>query len=359
MQISNTLFRRLRAFYCILLLVFFSFLSCTPTCIQEDSDMLVYYRPVLLKDSIVWDKHNHSAFTSLVNYKNYLLAFRESEAHRPLNIDEYGTITVLRITDKGLNDKVELSDSNMDLRDPFFLEMNGSLLLFSGYNQIKNGVYQHSGTVYSSLSEDGWSDFKPIRHDVNHVIWLWKIRKYKDSLYGVGYLEEEQPILMKSTNGIDWTTVTTFNLRGILSEADICFLEDTMYVALRQDSPIGASSYWGKASYPFSDFKWKSMDISIASPELLIHSDSKQIFLAGREYVKENSSIRAFVSLFEISTDGMASRLYSLDKSMSWDKGYPSMLMFEDKLLMSYYSGREKETQVHLVLFRFEGIKTL
>ena len=32
-----------------------------------------------------------------------------------------------------------------------------------------------------------------ISHDVPHVIWLWKVREYQGSLYGIGYLEGEEP----------------------------------------------------------------------------------------------------------------------------------------------------------------------
>lgn len=41
-----------------------------------------------------------------------------------------------------------------------------------------------------------------VQHDVEHVVWIWKIRKYKDLYYGIGYLEREYPILLNSKDGV-------------------------------------------------------------------------------------------------------------------------------------------------------------
>ena len=213
--------------------------------------------------------------------------------------------------------------------------------MYCGYNQFVEGKYQHSGTAYSDLLDTGWTTFTPIEHDVPHIIWLWKIRQYDHILYGVGYLEGEKPVLLQSSDGKTWTTVTKFQLDGVLSEADICFSEDSVFVCLRQDTPVGSPSYWGISKYPFKVFDWRIMDVSVASPEMIIHPQTNQILLSGREYNFHNDdkpdSIK--VSLFSVDVNGKTERLHVFDTSKGDDKGYPSFLYIDGILYLSYYYG--------------------
>lgn len=304
-------------------------------------ELTAKYELSLINDEVVWDSNDHSAFTCLTEWGGQkLLAFREGAAHRPTNISDYGHITILQESEGQWVKIEDLLHQDMDLRDPFFVEIGGNIRMYCGYNQFVGDKYQHSGTVYSDLSDEGWSEFTPIQHDVPHITWLWKIRKYKDSFYGIGYLEGEKPVLLKSTDGIIWTTVTVFQLEGVLSEADLCFSGDSMYVCLRQDTPIGSPSHWGKSKFPFTEFEWGIMDYSVASPELLIHPLSHQMFLAGREYDYREDKKQILVSLFEVTAERMATKLHTFETEDLGDKGYPSMLLKDNKLYVSYYYGQ-------------------
>lgn len=319
-------------------------------CNKECDTKSVIYSFLLISDSNVYYNNNHSAFTCLTELRGHkLLAFREGAAHRPTSTEDYGHITILQEKNAQWSKIADLSHPDMDLRDPFFVHINGNLRVYCGYNQFVNDKYQHSGTAYSDLTGTGWTPFVPIQHDVPHIVWLWKIRKYDGILYGVAYLEGEKPVLLKSTDGKLWVTAAEFQLEDVLSEADICFSEDNMYVCLRQDTPIGSLSHWGVAKYPFTLFEWKTMDISVASPELFIHPLTHNILLSGREYDlrNENKPDSVNVSLFMLDINGKAERLHVFDTGANGDKGYPSFLYKNGILYLSYYYGNSL-TQVNI-----------
>ena len=76
----------------------------------------------MYSDQCIYNNGNHSAFTCLTEYKgNKYLAFREGIGHRPVNTDHYGIITILSEKDSVWSPLAKLSNSDMDLRDPFFL----------------------------------------------------------------------------------------------------------------------------------------------------------------------------------------------------------------------------------------------
>ena len=242
------------------------------------------YTFALQNQSVVYDNSSHAAFTSIYdNNGTLMMAFREGTAHRPASESEYGSIKLL--TQNGLDWGVSatISDATKDLRDPFITEIDGHLRMYIGYNTFESGVYQHSGTVYSDYIHGNWSEVKAVNHDLGHIAWLWKVRKYNDRYYSVAYLEGEKPALLVSDDGINWTTLTLFDLEGILTEADMCLVGDNMYVCLRKDTPVSDPAYWGVAPFPFTDFIWSEMERHIESPELLWLPFSEKLLLAGRD----------------------------------------------------------------------------
>ena len=239
-----------------------------------------------------------------------------------------------------------IRDATKDLRDPFLIEVDGKLRAYIGYNTFEGDRYQHSGSVYSDFENGEWSDVKAITHDVPHIVWLWKVRKYEDKYYSVAYLEGELPALLFSKDGITWKIVTYFQLDGILSEADMAFIGKTMYVCLRKDQPIGSPSLWGVAKYPFEEFKWVQMGKCVESPELLRLPYSNDILLAGRERYVPSPDVSA--SLFSVSLNGEMSKIATLDTETDGDVGYPSLVVKDGVLYCSYYIGFESKAQIKI-----------
>lgn len=305
------------------------------------------YTHTVQSNDVVYDGNSHAAFTGMLNYNGVLyLAFREGTAHRPASVADYGVIKVLSNNGSGWKECGIIRDATKDLRDPFLIEVDGKLRAYIGYNTFEGDRYQHSGSVYSDFENGEWSDVKAITHDVPHIVWLWKVRKYEDTYYSVAYLEGELPALLSSEDGITWKTVTYFQLDGILSEADMAFIGKTMYVCLRKDQPIGSPSFWGVAKYPFEEFKWAQMDKCVESPELLRLPYSNHILLAGRERYVSSPNVSA--SLFSVSMNGEMSKIATLDTETDGDVGYPSLIVKDGVLYCSYYTGFESKTQIKI-----------
>lgn len=305
------------------------------------------YTHTVQSNDIVYDGNSHAAFTGMLNYNGVLyLAFREGTAHRPASVADYGVIKVLSNNGAGWKECGIIRDATKDLRDPFLIEVDGKLRAYIGYNTFEGDRYQHSGSVYSDFENGEWSDVKAITHDVPHIVWLWKVRKYEDTYYSVAYLEGELPALLSSEDGITWKTVTYFQLDGILSEADMAFIGKTMYVCLRKDQPIGSPSFWGVAKYPFEEFKWAQMDKCVESPELLRLPYSNHILLAGRERYVSSPNVSA--SLFSVSMNGEMSKIATLDTETDGDVGYPSLIVKDGVLYCSYYTGFESKAQIKI-----------
>ncbi len=309
---------------------------------------LVYknYSFTLQSQSVVYDNSNHAAFTCIYdNGSQLLMAFREGTAHRPSSEAEYGCIKVLTQNGKGWSVSATISDATKDLRDPFIAEVDGHLRMYIGYNTFEAGGYQHSGTVYSDYINGIWSEVRAVNHDLNHIAWLWKVRKHNDKYYSVAYLEGERPALLVSDDGVNWSTVTLIDLEGILTEADMCFVGETIYVCLRKDTPVSEPAYWGVATYPFISFTWTEMERHIESPELLWLPYSGALLLSGRE-VKTTGEVN--VTLFSASFDGRLEEITCMENSIGGDKGYPGLAYSDGKLYCGWYSGTKSSSSVSL-----------
>ncbi len=292
----------------------------------------------VIKDTCIYNKNTHAAFTSLEKYGDCLyLAFRDASHHSETPTDK-GRIRILKnMKGEWLNDTV-FEKKGVDLRDPFVFKWG-------------NKMYLYTWLYFSEFKEGKWSEFYRVEHNAYHHLRIWKFREYKGELYGIGNSGGKWPMLLKSKDAKKWEVIDEFKLGGNASEADMVFIGDTMYICIRVDNPTGSNSMWGKSKYPFSSTSWTSMDISVASPEMILHNDST-ILLAGREYDYELStnSRKQNVSIYTLNQDGEVKNKYIVN-SEGADQGYPSFLRIKkNQYLMSYYTGNEK-TVIRTLLF--------
>lgn len=293
----------------------------------------------LLTDECVYDNNNHAAFTALESYNGALyLAFREGKGH----VSQKGEEVIIKVMKK-TRDKWDVNQTftvnGGDLRDPFLMKWG-------------NRLFMYAVGCYSELKETGWTPISTIQHNASHYLNIWKMREYKGVLYGIGNAHNKWPILLTSTDGVNWEVKEEFKLGGNATEADICFIKNKMYVCFRVEEPQGSMSYFGVSTYPFDDFKWSTIDASVASPELIAVS-RKKMLLAGREYVYNNKEDKdgAYLSIFTINTKGEVLGRLRLDDDNTGDKGYPSFCFHNRKYYMSYYKGHGKAS-VHVIDFK-------
>lgn len=301
---------------------------------ETNSDWLT-----ITNDTCIYDNGNHAAFTSMEEWNGQLyVAFREGKDHFASDTDK-GTIRVLKKTKRGWKTDKVFKEEGKDLRDPCFVKWNGKLFLYSIARTAE-------------LTKKGWSGLTKLNSDAMHYVNIWKVRSYKDKLYCVGNYGGFWPVLMSSTDGINWTVIDEYRIGGDASEADLCFVGDSLYICLRIDKPIGSNSMWGMSVYPFNETKWSLMNVSVSSPEMIQHSENI-ILLAGRErdYHQTGGKNATYVSLFAVDMGGRVKERYIVDKD-SGDQGYPSF--YRDKkgnYYMSYYAG-QRQTSVRLLTFK-------
>ena len=284
-------------------------------------------------DRIVYDNNSHAAFTSLESFNgNLYLAFREGEGHVPTSENDKGKIVVLMSEGDQWVHSHTFAVNGIDLRDPNFLKLDNKLILYSlGY--------------YSELTDNGWTELSRIKHNAPHSLNIWKKREYKGVIYGIGNAYQKWPLLLTSLDGVNWEVKSEYRIGGNASEADMCFINDKVYICLRTDEPVGSLSLFGIGSYPFDDISWTIMDISIASPDF-IKINNRKLLLAGREY--DTKTKERYMSVFTIDRHGKVLGKTCLKEDGTGDKGYSSFCRFKGKLFMSYYTGRAK-TNIHLI----------
>lgn len=295
----------------------------------------------IFEDTCIYDNNNHAAFTSLVEWKGVLyVAFREAGSHNGTSTDK-GHIKVLSKENGRWKTNHDFSVDGLDMRDPCFVKWNNRLLLFTSYR-------------YSELTDNGWTDLHEIHHNAPHPLYIWKIRPYKDELYGIGHRGNEWPILMKTRDGLNWEVVNEYKIGGNSTEADLLFINNRLYICFRVEIPEGSYSKWGESKYPFTNTKWTEMDISIASPEM-ISATNKIILLSGREFIfdKATRSLKRMVTLFAIDKNGMVKGRKVINTE-SGDQGYGSIIQLsKNEYMMSYYSGTNK-TKVRTISFSID-----
>ncbi len=298
----------------------------------------------VISDECIYDNNSHAAFTSMEEWKGSLMvAFREAGSHRATPTDK-GKIRVLEKKNNKWKLQHTFSLEGRDLRDPDLLKWGDRLLLYT---------YGHC----TELTDTGWTKLKPIIHDAPFFPSIWKRRIYKNGAYGIGFCSGHWPLLFKSIDGEKWEKISEYKLGGNATEADMVFIADTMYICIRIDSPVGSNSMWGRAVYPFTECKWRMMDISVASPELIVHSDNT-ILLAGREYnycLQDGKKTRC-ISLFALSKEGNVKGRYVVERQ-GGDQGYASFFRNKDNnYIMSYYTG-ENNTVIRLLSFTLDETK--
>lgn len=304
-------------------------------------------------DSIVLsEKYNGSLF----------LAFREGPNHLPSCKEEYGGIRVMQYINGVWSTKHLFHVDDWDLRDPYFMIVNGKLRIYIGYNQVVNGGWEHIATVFSDLDNGEWGNLTPISHDVPHNVWLWKARHYKGHYYGVGYLENMNPVFLTSNDGVNWSSLAEFEISGVPTEADCCFINDTCYMLIRRDVPKGSYAYWGVSVPPYDNFLLRESRLRVDCPDMLYLPESDQIILAGREWVYYENRENEFepvdsinCSLFELDKNGDAQKLDVLVSVKKMDRipdnSYPSIVLYRDTMFVSYYNGFSK-TEVRMAKYQ-------
>lgn len=325
----------------ILIIGIFSCISCTFQA-NEDSNITQTQR-------ITFNEGMSNSFTDLTYFNNqFFLAYRESDKHvHGLN----GVIKIYTSIDgKQWKLSKEYGVDGTDLRDPKFAVNGNKLSIYLHGSVYKGTLLVEFKDFISEWSGIGWSNIKSLSLDnkkseiakvAGNESWPWRITWYKDIAYVFGY----------NTNGIfDFYTsqdgINFINKGGYFKEIGSMPTEATIRIDQKGDFYSLVRRSNGFANLLKSANKggtWKIISeipiFNLGGPNFLFYKNG--LILSGRE----NATV--VLSYFDLSNNKY-SKMETLESG--GDCSYPGMVIIDNYLWISYYSGHENNTGTSIYL---------
>lgn len=327
--------------------IFLFLTSCTSQ--DEDDKMKAEIHRVTNEPNI------HQAFTDLVFFDNqFFLTFRESDKHVG-GID--GVIKILSSFD-GENWKLikQFSVPGIDLRDPKFSLKNEDLMLYFHGNRYENKeLVGFSDYVSSYTIGDEWNALKDVVLENTKILhskiqgnkaWPWRINWYNGNAYAFGYGQSFFGFY-SSGDGLKFQNVSLQqNFLGWTTEATIEIDDKGVFYAIcrrmEANAKIGRSTDLGITWDWFAEIPIRNF----AGPDFVFYKngviigggDSDKLILGYYNFETNN-----YKKLMTLPTRG--------------DSSYPGMLIKDNILWMSYYSGQDGNgTSIYLAKIKLDEI---
>jgi len=289
---------------------------------------------------ITFNNTGSKAFTDLVYFNDkWYLTYRDSDSH---SLGQDGKIQIFSSFD-GIKWTLEQEFFvlDVDLRDPKF-SINKDILNIC----IHGSIYKQSKLVgfkdfISQWSKIGWSNLKPILLDNKKLSiakiegnesWPWRFTWFNDVAYVFGYNPNGIFSLYTSSDGINFVSKGEYfqKIGGTPTEATIrinpegdfyCLIRRNNAFALLIKSTNSGETWETVSEIPIS---------SLGGPNFLFYKNG--LILSGRDNNKVvvcsfNLENNKFTKLKTLASGG--------------DCSYPGMVMQEEILWISYYSGHE------------------
>ncbi len=310
--------------------------------------------PQLVSVKKVWDQGHHNAFTDLIRFRGeWFCAFREADDH----VGGDGKLRVLRSKD---GDRWEsaalLEEAGIDLRDPkLSITSNGRLMVVAG-----GSVYQGTKVLKGrqprvSFSHDG-RQWTPVRKILSEGDWLWRVTWHKGKAYGVSYTvnsadaaasEDWNVKLYQSTDGLEWSLVTTLQVPERPNETTLRFLPNDDCIALVRREAGDKQAWIGSSNPPYKEWRWKPSGAQVGGPNFIVVGDS--MIAGGRLYGADRNHKTA------IGRMTLDSYNPEVVLPSGGDNSYPGLVWQDGTLWVSYYSSHEGKTSIYLARIRWPG----
>jgi hypothetical protein len=301
--------------------------------------------PSLISVRKIWDQAPHNSMTDLIRFNDkWFCSFRESDSHAN---GKNGIIRLLTSSDS-LEWKTSaiFAQEGVDLRDPkLSITPHGKLMLLAGgtvVNELNEYISTQSRVAFS---EDGmhWSPFTLIleKHE-----WLWRITWYQGKAYGASYsrsdphdkYKEWNIKLFESSNGLDYTLLTSWDIEGYPNETTLRFLKSGEMIALvRREKKENNNCFIGISSPPYTHWNWHSTHHHVGGPNFIMLPHDN-MWVSGRLLIFNPYILFEKTFLGTLSLDSICPMLILPSDG---DCSYPGMVFHEGILWMSYYSTHE------------------
>ena len=302
----------------------------------------------------IWSNGKHNAFTSLIKFRDaYYCSFREGESHIfDSSGKAEGKVRILKSTDGENWESVALfGKDKYDLRDPKLSVTPDNRLMVT----IGGSIYEEgklTGRIPQvSFSKDGKHFSKPVPVNVrneagNGKDWIWRVTWHNGIGYAAMYSMTAQRdgflSLLSTVDGINYDLITRFDIPDFPNEATIRFdSAGNMSMMVRRE--LGdQKGYFGKSSFPYTDWTWKKMDIRLGGPDYLYLNDGWVVMGTRSHY----TSIAKTVLLTGNGTEKFQ-EVYVLPSG--GDTSYPGLMVEGGQLWVSYYSShRTPKASIYL-----------
>jgi len=304
-----------------------------------------------------WDianDKNHNSNTDMIEWQGkFYIAYVSSPFHFASN---KSVLHIKTSSDQGQTwTEVQTFNANgQDIRDPKFAIIGPRLFLYALKNDeflaepyLSMYSYTSDGTSWQELQKvpgvDGWLFWRPKTQD-------------GVTFYNAAYWHEHgKSVLLKSTDGINWTIVSYIHQGQHNDETDIEFLPDGRLLAtarLEYDSfgdgmfghPDGATLIT-VSSPPYTAWTdlLQSKVTRLDGPNLFLYDN--RVFAVGRyqpdlgrsgPLTDQGSALaKKRTALFEVRADGLA---YLTDLPSDGDTSYEGVILDGDTAYISYYT---------------------
>lgn len=315
------------------------------------------------QDSIVvtkiWDKSGHQAFTDLIRFKNaFYCSFREGESH--VASASSGKIRILRSTDGDNWKSVALLEINgLDLRDPkLSITPDKRLMITLAGAVFENGVPKVLVPMSSFSDKDGMNFSVPVKATLDPSIkpghdWIWRVTWHNGIGYGIDYQLKENAkdrttlskdawlvYLMKTTDGKHFENVSKLDVEDLPNESTIRFDKNgKMYVLIGREAK-DRMGVLAESSSPYKTWEYNPLTFRLGGPNF-IFLNSKKLLIGTRIY-DEGPSTGLYI------TDLKGNIIKTIKLPSRGDTSYPGMVVFKNRLWVSYYSTHEGKTSIYL-----------
>ena len=233
--------------------------------------------------SVIVDDSMHNGFPDLIFWNGmFYLAYRSAASH----LDPKSVIKILRSSD-GLHwEQLAILSSDEDIRDPKFANIGSLLFLYVLKN--KDITADPYTTIYST-SMDGihWKSWQ----DVSPENWVfWRPKTFDNhTWYVAADNREKTSALFRSTDGINWETVSTIYSGEFNAEIEIEFQPNQdLICTIRVDGVEGdPKTLIGSSSFPYSNWELKASHVTRLDGPSIFTFDH-MLFASGRYEPDDN-----------------------------------------------------------------------
>jgi len=324
--------------------------SSNPETGTENSTTEVQQAPIV-PTQLIWDQAPHSAFTDLVYFRDrFYCTFREGDGHTPAKTGVDGAIRVIASSNGDHWESVaQLKVPDYDLRDPkISVTADGRLMVLMGGADYQ-GKQVMGRQCLVSFSKDGQTFNNPhaVRIDPkisNQRDWLWRVNWHQNTGYGVLYQggeEEWDAYLVKTNNGVDYQLVTKLDIEGRPNEAAIKVLPNQQMLMIIRREGADQQGFLGSSHPPYQQWQWEAIGFRLGGPDFVVLPDN-QLLMGSRIYTEDGHRTGLFLKPQGKSFEQVA--VFPSDG----DTSYPGMVLRNDSVFVSYYSGHQEKTAIYL-----------